>query len=109
MPILLDHDRSPQVIRLEGMVDVGCAAELKAALVAAMARGGATEIALAETTEMDVTAMQLLVAAERAARTAGVALTVTGAWPEALAANWRDAGFGQIPCADAVSSATDEQ
>jgi hypothetical protein len=101
--ILFDHERTPQVIRLEGVVDVGSAAELKAALVSAVERGGATEIAVAEATEMDVTAMQLL----WAGKTAG--LTVTGPWREAVAASWQDAGFSPAVWADADSSAGNEQ
>lgn len=103
MTIVFDHDHAPQIIRLQGAVDVGSAAELKTALVAALAEDCPTEIAMDEAAEMDVTAMQLL----WAARAAG--LTVTGTWAEPVAASWRDAGFGPAPCADADPSAGNEQ
>lgn len=97
MPVSIDRNLVPNVMRLEGVVDIGCAAELQALLLEILAQSGEMEVAVAEGTEMDVTAMQLLVAAERAAQARGLRWAAT--WPVESHRAWRDAGFGKIPFA----------
>ncbi|HUB51254.1 MAG TPA: STAS domain-containing protein [Terracidiphilus sp.] len=70
------------LIELEGVIDIACAQELKAALVEAIDKGRKVSVVAEANTEMDVTAMQLLWAAQQAANEKGVALT----FPESLSA-----------------------
>lgn len=97
MPISVQRDSDPRAIRLQGVIDVRCAAELKAALLDALALGAAIRLRFDDSTELDGTAVQLLVAAECAARSADLSWTVQGGWPESLAASLRDAGFARLP------------
>ena len=87
-------------MRLDGAVDIGCAAELQGLLVEALAEPAAVTVVVAEGTEMDVTAMQLLVAADRAAREKQHVWRVPEPWPQDVVRAWRDAGFVRIPFAD---------
>jgi len=84
------------VVCLEGEVNIECAAALKSALGAALGAEGPVKISLAGVTGMDVTALQLLAAAEREARAAGRPLSADG-WPEALRVELRAAGFRELP------------
>jgi anti-anti-sigma regulatory factor len=88
------------VIRLQGAVDIGCAAELKAVLLQVLASKGEARISVETATGMDVTAVQLLWAAEREARGSGMVLALEGAIPEALRATLREAGFERFPFAE---------
>ncbi|HEX4068420.1 MAG TPA: STAS domain-containing protein [Acidobacteriaceae bacterium] len=103
MSVRFDRSEAPGTIRLEGDVDIGCAAELKALLEEALAaRDGMqnrARIAVAAATGMDVTAVQLLWAAEREARAAGVVLELEGPVPEVLRTTLREAGFERFPFA----------
>jgi len=99
VPVRFDPSQEPGVIRLEGDVDIASAAALKAVLVEALAAHRETRIALATATGLDVTAIQLLWAAEREAQAAGMSLTVEGPVPEGLRATLREAGFAGFPCA----------
>ncbi|HVT99410.1 MAG TPA: STAS domain-containing protein [Acidobacteriaceae bacterium] len=97
MPVLFDRGTEPPVIRLEGEVDISQAAELKRVLLEALQAKGGMAIAMETATSMDVTAVQLLWAAEREARRAGVSLALRGAVPEALCATAREAGLERFP------------
>jgi anti-anti-sigma factor len=96
VPVRFDHSEAPATVHLEGTVDIGCAADLKQALLDALA-GGAVRVALRDATEIDVTALQLLLAAERACAAAGTKLTLSGPVPEAIRAIARDAGLARFP------------
>lgn len=82
---------SPQIV-LEGAVDVGAAAELKTAMEAALAEARSAEesagkkvwVRLAGATDVDVTAFQLLWAAEREAERSGVELKLVGPLAESV-------------------------
>ena len=52
MPVSIDRNLVPNVMRLEGVVDIGCAAELQALLLEILAQSGEMEVAVAEGTEM---------------------------------------------------------
>jgi len=87
-------------IRLEGVLDIGGATELKQVLLQALESPGPARIALEAVTEMDVTAMQLLWAAEQEARRSGKALALEGRVPEALRNQMQGAGFERVPFAE---------
>jgi anti-anti-sigma factor len=72
----LDATVVDRVIRLQGPVDIASAAGLKQQLQEALQSGDEIRISLQEVSELDVTAVQLLWAARRAARAAGVGFQV---------------------------------
>ncbi len=71
------------------------AAELKNLLIEALALGGDLRLDLRSVEEIDITAMQLLWAAEREANRAGSKFA--GAVPDAMVSAAREAGFDQFP------------
>ncbi len=84
------------LLRLEGAVEIGCAAEFKGLLAQALASGKEVRVSLADATDLDVTAVQLLWAAEREAIKAGVAYSLAGPPPETLLAALSEAGLQQF-------------
>ena len=97
MQVTCEEDQAFSLIRLQGDVNVSSAAELKQLLLRALARGKGIDVDLGSVTEVDVTALQLLWAAERAAKTRGVKLSFVERWPEALASTLAEAGFENFP------------
>jgi anti-anti-sigma factor len=96
LPVKFDASEMPPVVRLEGEIDVRCAEELKAALVDLVASGTKVYLDFGGVSEIDVTAIQLLWAAEREARQKGIALRTTAPLPESVRAILREAGFPQL-------------
>ncbi len=97
MPATLDRGGCPLRINLEGAIDIACAADLKALLAEALSPGALAVISLAEDATLDVTALQLLVAAGRAASAAGSVLRLERPWPVTLRRTLAEAGFHQLP------------
>lgn len=95
MPIRLD--RSRRLIALEGSIDITVAAEFRAVLLEALTADDAMQVSLQPTTDLDVTALQLLCAAEREARSRGKRLTLAGTVPETVLTRIREAGLAQFP------------
>lgn len=101
LPVTFDRTVQPTVIRLEGEIDIAVAAALKTFLLEALASEKETRISMEAATGMDVTAVQLLWAAERQAAASATVLTIDGPIPEALSRAVRDAGFERFPFVDA--------
>jgi anti-anti-sigma factor len=101
LPVTFDRSVQPATIRLEGEIDIAVAAALKTLLLEALASEKDARISMEAATGMDVTAVQLLWAAERQARASATVLTIDGPIPEALSTAVRDAGFERFPFADA--------
>lgn len=97
MGIAFQKNETSSLIRLDGEIDISSAAELKASLVEALGRGMELRVALDQGTGLDVTAVQLLWAAGRAAKGAGLPYALAGSAPEAALAALRQAGFEQFP------------
>lgn len=97
MGITLKQDEESSVIHLEGVIDIACAAELKTTFIDALASGNPVRVALCGCTDLDVTAVQLLWAAERAARAQTVDFTLAGPVPEPVWAALKDSGFERFP------------
>lgn len=97
MPIETQPNAELNTVRLEGAVDIHAAAQLKATLVEAIERGGTLHLSLESVTCLDVTALQLLWAAEQAARSAGIAVELEGPLPDSLAQQLKAAGFSGFP------------
>ncbi len=99
MAIALDESGSGNVVVLAGMVDISSAAELKTALLQAFDAGKEVSVSLGAVTYLDVTAMQLLWAAEQQARRSGVAFGVAGQIPDVVSTALAEAGFPSFPAA----------
>ena len=93
MPITLQESEVRCCLRLEGEVSIASAAELKQCLVQALATGRELRLNLETATELDITTMQLLWAAQRAAKKSGTEFVVAGTMPAAILAAAHDAGF----------------
>lgn len=106
----LETTDKSSLISLEGPIDISCAAELKSHLLDALKPNKATSVSLEKVTCMDVTSIQLLWAAEREARGAGIPFTLIGRLPEPICATVREAGFDLFPLFAAVTlhSGTDK-
>lgn len=89
----LEQEGARNRIRLQGAIDIGCAAELKALLVQGLRAGSELRVMLADITELDVTAVQLLWAARHEAKTSSVEFAFEGQMPEAVSAALAQAGF----------------
>lgn len=97
MSLTLQESETANVVRFEGAVDISSAAELKDLLLQALGSGKEVHLSLAEAQSLDVTAVQLLWAAERHARTSGVALSLDDHVPEPVSAALKSAGFNEFP------------
>ena len=97
MPVILDQGGAECVIRLEGEVNITSAVEFKTLLVQALASGKELRVSVERAAELDITALQLLVALERATKKAGTQVVLAGKVPEAVAANALEAGFKNFP------------
>jgi anti-anti-sigma factor len=88
VPLTLEQSESQSVIRMEGAIDIASAGELKDLLLKALGSGKKEMcVSLDGVTSLDVTAVELLWAAEREATKAGVGFSFAGqAAPEAQAA-----------------------
>jgi 16S rRNA U1498 N3-methylase RsmE len=93
VPVTLEENDALSRIRLEGAIEIDCAAELKALLVQALSSGKETRIAIEAATHLDVTAIQLLWAAKREAARSGARFALSPPAPEGIAAALREAGF----------------
>ncbi|MGO9575568.1 MAG: STAS domain-containing protein [Terriglobales bacterium] len=99
MPITLAGSERMCVIRLEGEVNVASAAELKKLLLEALAsqQQGEVRVDLKNASELDISILQLLSAAEREARASGKGFSLAGGVPEGIAAAVAEAGFERFP------------
>jgi anti-anti-sigma factor len=76
--IALIQDGNRNLLRLEGEINIAVAAELKASLLEAMRSGREICVSLGSASALDVTAFQLLWAAQREVRRAGLQFALTG-------------------------------
>ena len=97
MPVTLEQKDALALIRLEGAIEVGCAAELKELLIEKLKSGSAVYVALEAATVLDVTAVQLLWAAAREAQRVGVEFGFKGQTPEAVRCALAEAGIEKFP------------
>jgi anti-anti-sigma regulatory factor len=91
------------VVGLEGAIGIAQAAELKQLLVQALQSGFPVRVSLESATELDVTAVELLWAAEREARGSGVEFALKGQVPQGLLTVLAEAGFEKFPIPVEVS------
>jgi anti-anti-sigma factor len=93
MGIALNQTSDASVVRLDGVIDISVAAELKAALLEAVASGKAVRISAEAVTELDVSAYQLLWAAGREGKRSGVELALAGEMPEPVKKSIEEMGL----------------
>lgn len=98
----LDQGGALCLIRLEGEISIGLATELKTALLQALAAQAEVRLDLEHATELDVTALQLLWAAEREARRSGKAFELAASVPPDVLRAVGEAGFENFPFAGAA-------
>ena len=96
MGITLNDSKAQAVIGLDGVVDISSAAELKTLLLRALHGGKKVRVSLDKVTDLDVTAVQLLWAAEREASKAGAGFSFAGPAPAELSAALGEAGLQQF-------------
>lgn len=96
MGVTLEQSETLNLLRLEGAVGIGCAAEFKGLLEQAIGSGREVRVSLEGATDLDVTAVQLLWAAERKAKGAGVGYSIASAPPEQVLAALSEAGLQQF-------------
>lgn len=96
MGITLDESKSKVVIGLAGAVDISSAAELKTLLLQALNSGKKVCVSLNKATTLDVTAVELLWAAEREAGKANTGFSFTGPAPAEVSAALGEAGLHQF-------------
>jgi anti-anti-sigma regulatory factor len=82
--IVLSLTNDATLVNFDGAMDVASAAELKTALLDACKAGKAILVSLDKITDLDVTGFQLLWAAKREAKEAGLGFELTGALPEPI-------------------------
>lgn len=96
MPVSLDKSEEKSLIRIDGDVNIAMAAEMKDLLVNALASGKDLHVSMANAVELDVTALQLLYAAEREAAKSGMRLTLDDHVPEEILSAMTDGGFAKF-------------
>jgi hypothetical protein len=96
MGVTLDQSETQNLLRLEGAVGIGCAAEFKGLLGQALGSGREVLISLEGAADLDVTAVQLLWAAGRKAQSVGVGYSIVDAPPELVLAALSETGLQQF-------------
>ena len=99
MPVTLKQSETLNEIRLEGVIDISCASELKAHLLQALESGNSVRVSIEEALDLDVTAFQLLWAAERESKKSGVEFALANPLPEQIVHSLTQAGLGGFPLA----------
>jgi anti-anti-sigma factor len=97
MSVILEQGDGLCVIRLEGEIGISSAAELKVILLQALASGKKVRVDLKTTTEIDITALQLLLASEREARGSGCEFVLAGPILGEVSGAAHGAGFEKFP------------
>ena len=97
MPLVLTQDQTVSVIQLEGEIAIGTASELKGAFVEALSSGKDVRVDPSRVTDVDITALQLLWAAERKAAASGIRFVLAHPWPEHVATIAANAGWTRLP------------
>jgi len=106
--IILEQGEKTSCVRLQGSIDISLAEELKKVLVDALKAGEEIRVMAGDTTYLDVTAVQLLWAAEREARRTGVRWIFAEVLPEPVRANLVEAGFDESLFAYSAAPAAGE-
>jgi anti-anti-sigma regulatory factor len=93
MPATVEAREDSSLVCLEGAIDIASAAEVKSVLLSALALNKEIRLTMESATELDITALQALYAAERDAAKAGILITLEGSVPEEISVAMNDAGL----------------
>lgn len=93
MGIAVEQREGSTAICLEGTIDIASAAELKAAFLHAFKSSSVVQLSFTGDTDLDITAFQLLWAADREARVSGAGLVLAEQVPHGVLNALGDAGF----------------
>ncbi len=96
VPVTLEQNETLSLLRFEGAIDISLAAELKTLLLQALGSGCEVSVSIAAATDLDVTAVQLLWAAAREAKKAGVGFSLTEPPSRNISATLDEAGLQQF-------------
>ena len=107
MTIALEQNEEQSVIRLEGVIDISSASELKELLITALGAGREVRVSLEGASDLDVTTVELLWAAEREAAKAGVALLPSEPVPDAISASLEEVGLSLFRTVDQAGAASE--
>jgi anti-anti-sigma factor len=94
------------VVRLEGEIDINCSEELKSTLVEALSQRRELQVDMTRASDLDITVIQLLWAAVRAAAKSGIPFVVCDGVPERIRRMALDGGFEGFPGSLAANSRT---
>ncbi len=97
MPVILENSKGLSTIHLEGAIGIADAGKLKKLLLQSLKLEKAVRVSLEDATDLDVTAVQLLWAAEREARSAGVTFTFEEPASEEVSKSLAVVGFDKFP------------
>jgi hypothetical protein len=97
VPFTLEQSAGLCEIRVSGAINIAGATDWKKCLLQALAGGTEMRLRLELGSELDITALQLLWAAEREARALGTRFTVVSPIPEEIAITVRGGGFDKFP------------
>ena len=93
MPATVEERENASLVRLEGAIDIASAAEMKSILLNALASSKEIVLTLEGATELDITVLQLLYAAERDAAKTGIHFVLEGSIPDEISAAMTEAGL----------------
>jgi anti-anti-sigma factor len=93
VPATVEVRENTSLVRLEGALDIASAAEMKSVLLNALASKKEIRLTLEGETELDITALQVLYAAERDAAKAGIQFALEGSVPDEISTAMTDAGL----------------
>jgi hypothetical protein len=96
VPVTVQEGENTSLICFEGGVNISSSAEVKSILINALTSKRKMRLTLESATELDVTALQLLYAAEQDAARSGNRLTLEGSVPVEITAAMTDAGFAKF-------------
>ncbi len=94
--ISIEQQEDWSLIRLDGEIEISCAAELKSVLLEAVGVRREIRVALGAASALDVTAAQLLWAGQRAAQQAGVKWMIVDGLAEPVAEVLAGAGLREL-------------
>ena len=93
MPATAEKKENSSLVRLEGAIDIASAAEMKSVLLNALASKKEIRLTIESATELDITALQVLYAAERDATKSGIPFALEGSLPDEISTAMSAAGL----------------
>jgi anti-anti-sigma regulatory factor len=96
LPVSLEQKGVLNLIRLQGAIDIGGAQELKELLIQGLTNDSKVLVKLADVTDLDVTAVELLWAARCEAKASSVEFSFEGQVPESVSLVLAEAGLAQF-------------